>query len=254
MTYRTSAEPARPVVVRRVPSRDPFRWPKVVFGAVCVAGTCFFAWTGVSNEVRCQDASCALVQRSMVRPTREYPFDARSAPPLATEPANVGKNGRGLRLLLRYPNADIEIFRGWPDETEAEARRVRAYLADPRGSLAVGKAPGALPQVFVALLSVFGLLVLLDGAKVLFWHRLRADPRAHTITLETVVFGATVARRSFPVSASTKLGTAPYAPDNPRARGVILTLEDEGGPPRRLPIFDHDTVRPIVLEMIDAAA
>lgn len=254
MTYRTSAEPVRPVVARRIPSRDPFRWLKVVFGLACAAGTSFFAWTAVSSEVRCEGPRCALVQRAMLRPAREYPFDARSAPPVRTEPANVGKNGRGLRILLQYPNGDIEVFRGWPDEAEAEARRMRAHFADPRGSLAVGKPPSALPEVLVALLSVFGVLVLLDGVKVLFWHRLRADPRAHTITLESVVFGATIGRRAFSVSAGTKLGTAPFRPGDPRIRAEVFTLEDEGAPPRRLPIFAHDTVRPIVLDLIDAAA
>lgn len=254
MTYRTSAEPARSVVVRRIPSGDSFRWFKLVLGVLFVVGATIAAWVGTWSSVRCVDDRCAVVQWKMLRGAREYPFDPRSAPPIVLEPARVGKSGTGLRLLLRYPSGDVEILRDWPSQTEAEARRMRAYFADPRGALLVEGKRDIGPYLLVGILGLLGLLMALDGAKVLVWHRLRADPRAHTVTLETMVLGATVARRAFAVSAATRVGTAPARPEGRRVRLEVLTLEEPEKEPRELPIYARDATRPVVEAMVEAAA
>ena len=194
MTYRTSAEPARSVVVRRIPSGDSFRWLKLVLGVLFVVGATIAAWVGTWSSVRCVDDRCAVVQWKMLRGAREYPFDPRSAPPIVLEPARVGKSGTGLRLLLRYPSGDVEILRDWPSQTEAEARRMRAYFADPRGALLVEGKRDVGPYLLVGILGLLGLLMALDGAKVLVWHRLRADPRAQGFQFELLGADGELAR------------------------------------------------------------
>lgn len=254
MTYRTSAEPVRPIVVRRVPSGDPFRWLKLVFGFACLGGALLFAVIGTWTSVRCVEERCVVAQETILLPTREYPFDARLPPPIVLAPATVGKNGSGLRLALRYPSGDVEIARGWPSDMEAEAARIRGYFAAPHGTLTVGASPRPGPHAIVIVLALLGLGVLLDGLKVLLWHRLRADPRARTITLETVLLGAAVRRRAFAVTPSTKLASEPLRPGDERVRLRVLTLEDDGKSPVRLPIYERDATRPLVEEMIEAAS
>lgn len=251
MTYRTPAEPARPLVVRRLPSGDAFRWLKILLGAVLCGGAITFAWLGTYSSVRCVDARCALVQESLLRPTREYPIEPASPPPIALEPATVGKSGRGLRLVLRYPSGSVEILRDYPTAAEAEERRLRAYLADPRGQLVMGGFRSAAAYPFVGFLCLLGLLMFLDGVKVLLWHRLRADPRNRRLTLETILLGAPVRSRSFGVLPATRVGSMPLRPD---LRVHVLTLEAPGQPVQRLPIFDRPTTRPLVEEMVAASA
>lgn len=253
MTYRTAADATRPVVTRRVPSGDAFRWLKIILGGALVAFAVFLAWVGVWSSVRCTGDRCAVVQSNMLRPDQEFPFDARSAPPIVLEPATVGKNGKGLKLLLQYPSGDVEIVRDWPRAAEAEAARMRAYLADPRGELVVEKPRGALPYMLVWFPGVLGALMFLEGAKLMRWHRLRADPNARTIALETVAFGLSVRKRTFPVGSDTKLGSAPLRPDDPRVRLRVLTLEDPGAEPRRLPMYERDETRRLVEAMIAEA-
>jgi hypothetical protein len=213
-----------------------------------VALGAFFLWEGTWNCLECAGAACVLRQEHVLREATEFPFDARRAPAVVVEPAKVGKNGQGKRLVLRYPTGDVELARDWGDGVEANATRLRAHFAAPRGTLSLHQPHSALPVVMMVFLASLGLLMLLDGLTLLGWRRVGTDEEGRNLRIDRVIAGLRVKRESFPITAATILGRAQVRPGNEHF--YWLTLETPGAAPQRLPLLDRPKSRTVVEEML----
>lgn len=248
MVYR-EAPPRGAPKARRLAAEDSFRWPKILLGIAMVALGSFFLWEGTWSSLECNGAACVLRQEHVLRAAGEFPFDARSAPAVVVEPAKIGKNGQGKRLLLRYPTGvEVELARDWGDGVEADARRVRAHFAAPRGTLSVRRPHSAFPVVSMAILASLGWLMLLDGLTLLGWRRVSLDEARRNLRIDRIIVGLRVKRESFPVLGGATVGRVQLRPDNPHF--YWLTLESPGAPPQRLPLLDRPKARALVEEMI----
>ena len=105
MAYREAAA-RRGGVSRRLVVVVAFRWLKIAVGLAMLGLGVFFLWTGTWNSLACDGASCVLSQEHVLRGSTAFPFDARNPPGVVVEPAKMGKNGQGKRLVLRFPPCD----------------------------------------------------------------------------------------------------------------------------------------------------
>lgn len=235
-------------IVRGVASADSFRGLKVVVGAVLLAGVSYAVWTGTWSSLDCAGSTCAVVQDSMLRPTQRFPFDPRNPPQVLTTPGS-GRAPRE-RLIFRYTTGDVQLESGSKAEMVALADRVRAYFQKPEGTLHLGKGPTIGPYLLVVGLSLFGLVMTLDGLNLAVRHRLRLRAGAKFIDYEWRIVGITVLRRSFELIPTTRLISVPAQPNNPRVTIHWLALQDGEEAPRQSPLFDRMETRPIVEEML----
>jgi len=246
--YRESP-PRALAVSRRFAAEDSFRWLKLVLGPALLGMAVFFLWTGTWNTLECTGAACVLRQEHLLREDQQFPFDARHPPAVVVEAARVGKNGQGKRLVLRYPNGgDVELARDWGSGVEANATRLRAYLADPRGTFSLRQPHDLFWVGLMVFVACLGLLILLDGLTLLGWRRVGADGDRRIVTVDRVLFGLRVKRETFPITARTTVGRAQVNPDNPHF--YWLTLEAPGAPPQRLPLLDRPKTRALVEELL----
>jgi hypothetical protein len=245
MTSINDHPPRKGARVRRLTADDSFRWPKVVLGLAFLAFGSFWLWSAHSNALACANEACVVEQRHVLRAPRAFPFDARRPPTVVVERASLGRSGTGKRLLLRYADgSEVELARDRGAGVESQATRLRAHLANPRGSYSLEQPDQSFWVGVSVFLALFGLLMALDGLTLLGWRRLHLDGRSHVLTIDWLIFGLRVKRATFSVSSGTTLGRIPIAPNNPRQ--FWLALEDPGAPPRRLPLLDRPRSRAIL--------
>lgn len=244
MAYREPA-PRGEAVSRRLASDDSFRWSKLALGAGLLGVSLFFVWSATYNSLECAREVCVLRQDHLLRPTEQFSFDARHPPAqVVVAPATVGKNGRGKKLVLRYPQGDIELARDWGEGVEANATRLRAHFADPRGNFSLGQSHEHFFAGFMLFVALLGLLVLLDGLTLAGWRRVGADGDRRILTIDRFIFGLRVTRETFAITPTTSLGREQMSPTNPHY--YWLTLEQPGAKPTRLPLLDRPKARAVV--------
>ncbi len=239
-----------PLVSRRLVAPDPFRWWKIVLGSPFFFVSCYFLWVTSWNGLVCHDERCVVRQDFVLRSTEEFPFDARNPPLVVVGDATVGKYGKGRKLVLRYPTGDVALMRGWPHLVEAEATRLRSYLAAPRGTYALRQPREPFPPIMTACIALFGLLMLLDGSTLGGWRRVRGNPERGLLEIDRFILGVRVKREQHAVSPRTTLGRMVLRADQPRV--AALTLEDPDAPPRKLGVRDTPKTRTILEEVLAA--
>lgn len=119
-----------------------------------------------------------------------------------------------------------------------------------------GAGPGAPHQLsrsltLVALPVLMAALMTLDGASLLVWRRVHADPTHHTVLIDRVILGVRVKRWTFAVTKATTLGRIQAQPHNPHF--FWLAFEDPHGNPRRLPVRDLPQARAVLGQALEAA-
>ena len=205
-------------IVRSIANADSFRGLKCVVGAVLLAGVSYAAWDGTWSSLDCVGSTCTVVQESMLRPTRRFPFDPRNPPQVLTTPGS----GRAPleRLTLRYTTGDVQLESGSKAEMVASADRARAYFQKPEGTLHLGHGPTIGPYLLVVGIFLLGLGMTLDGLNLASRHHLRLRAGAKFLDYEWRILGITVLRRSFELTPTTRLISVPAQPKNPRVRSI----------------------------------